>query len=128
MMDEFSLETLEEIARFVIGNSREAMQAEIARLPAGTWRHSMTVDGYEGPIELKAAMTISRDGIHVDYAGTSAHSGYGINVPLCYTDAYTAFGVRCIVGPAILNNAGSLAPVTVSAPRARSSMPRVPPP
>jgi N-methylhydantoinase B len=76
----------------------------------------MTVDGYEGPIELKAAMTISRDGIHVDYAGTSAHSGYGINVPLCYTDAYTAFGVRCIVGPAILNNAGSLAPVTVSAP------------
>ena len=116
MMDEFSLETLEEIARFVIGNSREAMQAEIARLPAGTWRHSMTVDGYEGPIELRAAMTIVRDGIHVDYAGTSAHSGYGINVPLCYTDAYTAFGVRCIVGPAILNNAGSLAPVTVCAP------------
>ncbi len=37
-------------------------------------------------------------------------------MPLCYTDAYTAFGVRCIVGPAILNNAGSLAPVTVSAP------------
>ena len=116
MMDEFSLETLDEIARFVIGNSREAMQAEIARLPTGTWHHSMTVDGYEGPIELRAAMTIAKNGIHVDYAGTSAHSGYGINVPLCYTDAYTAFGVRCIVGPAILNNAGSLAPVTVSAP------------
>ncbi len=58
MMDEFSLETLEEIARFVIGNSREAMQAEIARLPAGVYRHDRTVDGYEGPIELKAAMTI----------------------------------------------------------------------
>ena len=37
-------------------------------------------------------------------------------MPFCYTDAYTAFGVRCIVGPAIPNNAGSLATVTVSAP------------
>lgn len=116
MMEEFSLQSLEEISDFIIGNSREAMLAEIARLKPGTYRHAMTVDGYEGPIEIKAALAISKDGIHVDYAGTSAHSGYGINVPFCYTDAYTAFGVRCIVGPAILNNAGSLAPITVSAP------------
>ena len=33
----------------------------------------MTVDGYEEPIELKAALTISDGGIHVDYAGTSPH-------------------------------------------------------
>jgi N-methylhydantoinase B len=116
MMDEFSLVTLDEIAQFVIGNSREAMMTEIARLPKGTYRHSMTVDGFEAPIDLQAALTVSDAGIHVDYAGTSDHSGYGINVPFCYTDAYTAFGVRCIVGPAILNNAGSLATVTVSAP------------
>jgi hypothetical protein len=55
-------------------------------------------------------------GIHVDYAGTSAHSGYGINVPFCYTDAYTAVRRALHRGPAILNNAGSLATVTVSAP------------
>jgi N-methylhydantoinase B len=116
MMDEFSLPSLEEISDFIIGNSREAMLAEIAKLKPGTYSHTMTVDGYEAPIEIKAALTISKDGIRVDYAGTSDHSGYGINVPFCYTDAYTAFGVRCIVGPAILNNAGSLAPIKVSAP------------
>jgi N-methylhydantoinase B len=116
MMNEFALETLDEIGQFVIGNSREAMLTEIGNLPKGTWHHTMTVDGFEEPVELKAALTISDAGIHVDYDGTSAHSGYGINVPFCYTDAYTAFGVRCIVGPAILNNAGSLATVTVSAP------------
>ena len=30
--------------------------------------------------------------------------------------AYTAFGVKCLVAPAVPNNAGSLAPITMSAP------------
>jgi N-methylhydantoinase B len=35
---------------------------------------------------------------------------------LNYCKAYSAFGVRCIVGPRIPNNAGSLAPIVVTAP------------
>jgi N-methylhydantoinase B len=35
---------------------------------------------------------------------------------LNYTTAYTAFGVKCLVAPEVPNNAGSLAPITVSAP------------
>ena len=31
----------------------------------------MTLDGYEAPIELKAALTVSDGAIHVDYAGTT---------------------------------------------------------
>jgi N-methylhydantoinase B len=41
----------------------------------------------------------------------------GINVPLSYTIAYTAFGLGCLVAARTPNNAGSLAPLTVSAPR-----------
>ena len=37
-------------------------------------------------------------------------------VVLNYTTAYTAFGVKCLVAPEVPNNAGSLAPITVSAP------------
>jgi predicted methyltransferase len=33
---------------------------------------------------------IAEDHIAVDYAGTSAQSSFGINCPLCYTDAYSA--------------------------------------
>ena len=33
-----------------------------------------------------------------------------------YCLAYTAFGVKCLVAPEVPNNAGSLAPITVSAP------------
>jgi N-methylhydantoinase B len=60
---------------------------------------------------------VSDDGIHVDYAGTSAQSRYGINVPMAYTTAYTVFGLGCVVASAIPNNAGSLGPLTVSAPK-----------
>ncbi len=37
-------------------------------------------------------------------------------MPLSYTTAYTVFGLGCIVAARIPNNAGSLAPLTVSAP------------
>src|SRR5258708_6866897 len=88
----------------------------IRKRPRGTWRAAMTLDGYEAPVELKAALTVSDGAIHVDYAGTSAASRFGINSPKCYTHAYTSFGVKCVVAPGIPNNAGSLEVVTISAP------------
>ena len=59
---------------------------------------------------------ISDDGIHIDFDGTSSASSYGINVVYNYCLAYTAFGVKCLVAPDVPNNAGSLEPITVSAP------------
>jgi N-methylhydantoinase B len=76
----------------------------------------MTTDGFDGPITLRATTTISADGIHVDYDGTDPQARRGINVPLAYTTAYTVFGLGCIVARHIPNNAGSLGPLTVSAP------------
>jgi len=76
----------------------------------------MTVDGYDEPVTLAAALTVSNQGMHVDFTGTSPQSRYGINVPLAYTTAYTVFGLGCVVASHIPNNAGSLAPLTVSAP------------
>ena len=116
MLEEFGLTELDTLGEHIVSTSRESMRAAIRKLPRGTWRASMTLDGYESPVELKAALTVSDGAIHVDYAGTSPASRFGINSPKCYTDAYTSFGVKCIVAPGIPNNAGSLEAVTVSAP------------
>jgi N-methylhydantoinase B len=116
MLEEFGLKELDALGEYIVSTSRDAMRAAVRRLPRGTWSSSMTLDGYESPIELKAALTVGDKGIHVDYAGSSPASRYGINSPKCYTDAYTSFGVKCIVAPGIPNNAGSLEVVTVSAP------------
>jgi len=116
MMAEFKLETLDELAETVIENSRQAMMEEIRALPFGTYENAMRIDGFEKDIDLVAKMTIGEDGIDIDFAGTSPVSSYGINVPLTYTQAYASFGVRCVVGSRVPNNAGSLAPVRVTAP------------
>jgi N-methylhydantoinase B len=116
MMDEFGIDSLDEIAEHIIARSREAVLEEIGRLPRGTWHNEMTVDGYDAPVTLRAALTVSDTGIHVDYTGTSDRSRHGINVPLAYTTAYTVFGLGCVVASKIPNNAGSLGPLTVSAP------------
>jgi N-methylhydantoinase B len=76
----------------------------------------MVVDGYEQPIKLSASLTISDDGIHIDYAGTSGQSAKGINVPLSYATAYSMFGLACAIAGEIPNNSGSLSAFSVSAP------------
>lgn len=116
MMTEFGIETLDELAGFVLGRSEAAVKAEIARLPQGTWRYSMTVDGYDEPIDLRAALTVAGDHIAVDFDGTSPQQKRAINVPATYTAAYTSFGLACALAPEVPNNAGSLGCYRVRAP------------
>lgn len=115
-MDEFRLDDLDAAGRLIIDNSARAMREEIARVPAGTYRNAMRVDGYDAPVDLVCAVTVGNGRIDVDFAGTSAVSPRGVNVPLTYTQAYASFGVRCVVGGVVPNNAGSLSAVSVSAP------------
>jgi N-methylhydantoinase B len=116
MLEDFDLTGLEEPARLIIEASQEAMRNEIARLPKGDFHNRMRIDGYDEPIDLVCRVSIGTDAIGVDFTGTSKESPFGINVPLPYTEAYASFGVRCVVGNEIPNNAGSLAAVRVSAP------------
>jgi len=116
MMDEFEIANLDRLGDTIVDASREATLARIRALPQGTYRNTLTMDGYDKPLTLAAALTIADDGIHVDFAGTSPASSYGINVVYNYCLAYTAFGVKCLVAPEVPNNAGSLGAITVAAP------------
>lgn len=116
MMDEYGLDNLDALGSHIIEQSRTAITAAINALPQGSWRHAMRIDGFEEPIDLVAELTISNGIIHVDYSGSSGTSDFGINCPICYTEAYTAFGAKCVVAPDIPNNAGTLDAITVSAP------------
>ncbi|HUI16993.1 MAG TPA: hydantoinase B/oxoprolinase family protein [Alphaproteobacteria bacterium] len=116
MLDEFRLADVEGLGDQIIEASRQATLNAIRKLKPGVYKNSLTMDGYDKPLTLAATMTIGYDGIHVDYSGTSSASAYGINVVLNYCTAYTAFGVRVLVAPEVPNNAGSLEPITISAP------------
>ena len=116
MLREFRLDSLDQLADRIILQSGKAMQDAIGALPQGRFTHRIRIDGYEQPLTLAAAMHIRPDHISVDLSGSSPASAYGINVPLPYTSAYVCYGIRCLVGAGIPNNAGSLETIKVSAP------------
>ncbi|MFM9989849.1 MAG: hydantoinase B/oxoprolinase family protein [Burkholderiaceae bacterium] len=116
MMDEFSLKSIDSLAQHILTQSGRAVREAISKLPDGVWTAQMQLDGYEKPIQLLASMQIQGDQLTVNYNGSSDSSERGINSPKCYTDAYSVFGIKCLIAPDVPNNAGSLAPFEVQAP------------
>ena len=89
----------------------------------------MTVDGINGkPMTFKAELTVGPDGIDVEYYdGAAGTVALGLNVPMCYTDAYTALRHQVHRGAARCRTTTPRSPRSASRrPRAASSTPSIP--
>ena len=117
LMEEYRLDTLTALAGEIQGRSERAMRAAIGALPDGTYRASLQTDGVTEPLTISLAMTIRGETIHFDFAGTSPQVDRAINLPMCYTFAMSAYGMKCVAAPSIPNNDGAFRTVTVEAPR-----------
>ncbi len=115
-MAETGISSLEGIGDRIITRSEAAMIAAIGELPRGRAQNRIVLDGYGEPIEILCSLEVKDREIVLDFAGSSPASTKGINLVLNYTMAYAKYGVRCVVGPDIPNNSGSLAPIGVRAP------------
>lgn len=119
LCDRYGLDSLDELADEIVGRSEQATREAIRALKGGTY-HGETVFDVPGgdEIVLRAAVTIDTDAGEVvaDFAGSSPASRLGINVCLNYTQAYTAYAVRCALNPEVPNNNGSLGPIRAVAP------------
>ncbi|MEL6981112.1 MAG: hydantoinase B/oxoprolinase family protein, partial [Actinomycetota bacterium] len=116
MLDEFDLDGIDELAAFVFDRTGRATLAALESVPKGTYANTMQVDGYDEPVTLAVELTVTDDGMHADFTGTSPLSPFGVNVPLTYAQAYFTYGMLVALAPELPNNFASLAPFTVSAP------------
>ncbi len=116
MLDEFNMTHLDDLADFIFDRTRKATMAALAPVPKGVYRNEMTVDGYEEPVDLVVELTVTDDGMHADFTGTSPLSQFGINVPIVYAQAYFTYAMLVALAPELPNNYASLNPFTVSAP------------
>jgi len=116
MLNEFDMTGLDDLAEFIFDRTRKATLAALAPVPKGVYRNEMTVDGYEKPVDLVVELTVTDDGMHADFTGTSPLSQFGINVPIVYAQAYFTYGMLVALAPELPNNYASLFPFTVSAP------------
>lgn len=116
LMREFGFRSLDQVTDFIFERSRVGSATAIAKVPNGLFSNSITLDGYDSPIVLRAAMEISDFTIQVDLSGSSPVASRGINCPLNYTKAYASFGIRALLAGHIPNNAASLEAITITAP------------
>ncbi len=58
MMDEFAIDDLDRLGAHVLAKSKHASLEAIAKIKPGEYKFSMTVDGYDKPIDLVATMKI----------------------------------------------------------------------
>jgi N-methylhydantoinase B len=106
--------------------SEQALRQKIETLADGTYHHTVTLDGLDDPITIRAAVAIRGSDIFVDYAGSSAQVAYGVNCVLNYTTAYTVFALQCILFPDLPCNDGCFRPLHVTAPEGCILNPRPP--
>ena len=116
LMEDYGLDPIDPLAAAIHAQTRDAMLEKLARVPAGTYTNAIQVEGYDEPLYFAVSAVISADGAVFDFSGTDPAVGRGINVPLCYTSAFTYYAVKCLTVPEIPNNSGALDAIDISAP------------
>ena len=115
-MDECGIDDLTPLSQAIIGQSEKAMRERIREMPDGVYQNEIKVESIEEPVTLACQVQIDGDSIHINFNGTSPAIRGAINVPIGYTRAFAAYGIKCLTTPAIPNNEGSIRPIAVSAP------------
>jgi N-methylhydantoinase B len=116
MMEEYDLDSLEDLSNLILDRSEEATRDAISEIPNGLYSDEVVVDGFDDPLTLKIGIQVNERDLIVDYTGSSPQVDRGINVVYNYTHAYTTYPLTCAISPSVPNNEGSFRPVTVKAP------------
>lgn len=117
--DRYNLDDIAHLSDEIIARSEDATRKAIRACPAGSWTSQTQFDIPNGKVvTLRATVTVDNIAgeILIDFDGSSPQLDAGVNVVLNYTHAYATFAVRSCLTPEIPNNAGSLAPIRLSAP------------
>ena len=116
-VEEYGVGMLETLSQDIQARAEEVMRRAIRRLPDGTYSHTVSLDGFDRPIEIACAITIKGDELEVDFTGTSEQVDQGgVNVVDAYTWAFTTYPLKCVLDPLTYRNEGSYRPFTIRAP------------
>lgn len=111
--------TLREALAALLDYGERRTRAEIARIPDGVYTACEHLEGdgvTDAPLAIRVTVTVSGDGMRVDFAGTDPAGPGNCNCPLAVTRSAVYFVVRCVTDPDIPASAGAFSPVTVTAP------------
>ena len=104
----------------LLSRSEVMTRKALARIPRGTYRYVDHLDNdgieLEKPIRIEVAVTVSGNGIHVDFTGTSPQVRGPMNCVPSGSLAAACFAIRALTDPAIPTNAGCFRPISLHLP------------
>ena len=128
-LDDAGMVDLEALSATLLERGDRAMRRAIGEIPDGIYRASTDADGFDDEhTHIECAICVTGSEITIDYAGTSAQIGRGLNCVMNYTHAYSAYPLKCAIDPDTPRNEGSYRPITVVAPEGSILNPRFPAP
>ena len=125
-LTEAGIDDLTPLGSAVQERAERSMRAAINALPDGEYQYGLQTDGFSDPLHIETTIRIAGDELEVDFTGTSAQFGRGINSVFNYTYALTCYTVKCVLDPATPKNEGSYRPITVTVPEGCVLNPRFP--
>ena len=111
--------TLREYTDALLDYTEQLAREEILALPDGSYEFTDYIDAdniEDGPVVIRAKVTIDGDRIVVDLDGSSGQVRAGINSPLPFSKAGVFGAIRLVLDPGIPNSVGLNRLIEVRAP------------
>ena len=116
LLDDLGLEDPAPLFTAIQSRTEVAMRSAIAELPDGLYEHEIEIDGVHEPLVMRAALTVDRDEMTVDWEGTSPQVDRAINETWNHAYAMTVYPVKCVLSAEVPNNDGAYRPIAMKAP------------
>lgn len=106
----------------VVGYGERRMRAALAALPDGTWAAEDVLDStgaapdLQRPARVRVTVTVSGEGMTVDFTGTDPQSRGNVNAVEAVTVSAVSYALRSALDPTLPANGGAMRPVRVVAP------------
>ena len=120
LLDRMGVETVERYVDELIEYTNRRTQAELAKLPKGTYASEgyLDSDGYtEDPVSLVVRVTVDDDGLLFDFTGSDRQRRAPVNSTYAQTHSGVAFVLKCLIDPDVPVNAGFYRNVRMVAPQ-----------
>jgi N-methylhydantoinase B len=119
LIERRSRETVVAAFSEVISYTERRTREAIRDLPDGRYSAESEIEGdgvVDEDIPIRVAVEIRGDGIALDFSGTSGAVAGNVNCPLAVTRSACYFALRVLLPEDVPANAGTYAPLTISAP------------
>jgi N-methylhydantoinase B len=120
LIERYGPEMLDSYMDELIDYTARRTRQEIARLPQGTYRAEACLDDdgiTDEPVRLCGEVTIAKDEIHFNLAGTSPQRRAPMNSTFSQTFSSCAYFLKCLLDPDLPVNAGFYQSIRVEAPQ-----------